>query len=205
MPQGPEFLPKTLVINQEDTLLHKTIEFGKGIELKKRPGLTQFQNHLRQYYEIVVFSDSPTMMAEEYVTALDPQRQTQKHVIGHEFYKQHNGFYVKDLSYMNRPKQRMVCIDFDESILPNDKENTIILKPFTGDGDDNEQMKAQPLLIKLASPKVRDVRQEQKKLGENPITAYNEIIDEQIRIAEAKIGKQSSKFSTQSTPINRYR
>ena len=39
---------------------------------------------------------------------------------------------------MNRPKQRMVCIDFDESILPNDKENTIILKPFTGDGDDNE-------------------------------------------------------------------
>lgn len=76
MPLGPEMVPKTLVINLEDTLLHKTIEFGKGIELKKRPGLTYFLNSLKNYYEIVIFSDSPTMMAEEYVTALDPQRQT---------------------------------------------------------------------------------------------------------------------------------
>lgn len=205
MPQGPELVPKTLVINLEDTLLHKTIEFGKGIELKKRPGLTYFLNNLRNYYEIVVFSDSPTMMAEEYVTALDPQRQTQKYVQGHEFYKLNGGRYVKDLSPMNRSKKRIVCIDFDKNILPNDQENTIYLSEFTGDGDDKEQLNAQPLLLKLANPKIKDVREEQKKYGEDPIKAYNDIIDEQIRQKEAKFSKSSSKKSAMFNPMSRIR
>ena len=74
MPLGPEMVPKTLVISLEDTLLHKTIEvilfyskinqFGKGIELKKRPGLSYFLNNLRNYYEIVIFADSPTMVTK---------------------------------------------------------------------------------------------------------------------------------------------
>jgi hypothetical protein len=34
-------------------------------------------------------------MAEEYVTALDPQRQTLRHVLGHEFFKLHQGKYIK--------------------------------------------------------------------------------------------------------------
>jgi len=138
MPLGPEMVPKTLVINLEDTLLHKTIEFGKGIELKKRPGLTYFLNNLRNYYEIVVFSDSPSMMAEEYVNALDPQRQTLRYVLGHEFYKLHKGRYIKDLSLMNRSKKRMICIDFDKDILPKDHDSTIWLSQFTGDAEDKD-------------------------------------------------------------------
>jgi hypothetical protein len=58
-------------------------------------------------------------MAEEYVTALDPQRQTLRHVLGHEFYKLHQGKYIKvSLVQYNRK----IGFESDE---PVQKENGV--------------------------------------------------------------------------------
>jgi len=45
IPPGMD-VPKTLVLNLSGTLIHTEFVFGKGCEVLKRPGLTQFLRHL---------------------------------------------------------------------------------------------------------------------------------------------------------------
>ena len=80
---------------------------------------------------------------------------------------------------MNRSKKRMVCIDYDKAILPKDLENTIFVPEFVGDGQDKHLLDTLPLLIKLANPKIKDVREELAKYGEDPVKKFNEEVDEQ--------------------------
>jgi len=39
-------VPKTLVLNLSGTIIHTDYVFGKGVEVVKRPGLTQFLRKL---------------------------------------------------------------------------------------------------------------------------------------------------------------
>lgn len=87
----------------------------------------------------------------------------------------------------------MVCVDFDKTILPKDTDCTIFIPEFTGQGDDKYLLESLPLLIKLANPKIRDVREELAKYGDNPVATFNEEVDAQIRAKEARLGKNNQK------------
>ena len=52
---------KTLVLNLTGTLLKNDFVFGKGMTLKRRPGLAQFLKRLSQKYEVVIFTDDDFM------------------------------------------------------------------------------------------------------------------------------------------------
>jgi len=54
-------------------------------------------------------------------------------------------------------------------------------------------MQTLPLLMRLADPRIRDVREELAKYGDDPVTKYNEEIDAQIRAKEARLGKRQSR------------
>ena len=53
----PAIQPKTLVLNLTGTLIDTDFVLGKGMTLKRRPGLNQMLNKLGQLYEIIIFSD----------------------------------------------------------------------------------------------------------------------------------------------------
>ncbi len=49
-------IPKTLVLNYDETLIHSEYKLGQGIVNYKRPHLNKFLEELSGLYEIVIFS-----------------------------------------------------------------------------------------------------------------------------------------------------
>ena len=71
----PLIHPKTLVLNVSGTLLDHDFIFGKGVNIKKRPGLSNFLKKMSQIYEVVIFSDDEAMFIESIIPTLDPRQQ----------------------------------------------------------------------------------------------------------------------------------
>jgi len=50
-------------------------------------------------------------------------------------------------------------------------------------------------LIELANPKIKDIREELKKYGDEPIRSYNQTIDEKIKEKKEMLGRRAIKKS----------
>ena len=66
--------PFTLVLSMDDLLVHSEWSREHGWRMAKRPGVDYFLRYLQQYYELVLFTSTPVMMAEQVVRKLDPYR-----------------------------------------------------------------------------------------------------------------------------------
>lgn len=101
-PLHPIMQPKTLVLNVSGTLLDTEYVFGKGLVLKKRPGLQQFLNKMSRLYEVIIFSDDDSMLLETLLPSLDPRQQIISGYFGQESMVLSGRRYIKDLKYLNR-------------------------------------------------------------------------------------------------------
>jgi import inner membrane translocase subunit TIM50 len=66
--------PYTLVLSLEDLLVHSEWTREHGWRVAKRPGVDYFLRYLNQYYELVLFTSVPSMMADQVIRKLDPFR-----------------------------------------------------------------------------------------------------------------------------------
>lgn len=66
--------PYTLVLSLEDLLVHSEWSREHGWRVAKRPGVDYFLRYLNQYYELVLFTSVPSMMADQVLRKLDPYR-----------------------------------------------------------------------------------------------------------------------------------
>lgn len=66
--------PYTLVLSLEDLLVFSKWDREHGWRVAKRPGLDYFLRYLNQYYELVLFTSVPSMMADQVLRKLDPYR-----------------------------------------------------------------------------------------------------------------------------------
>jgi import inner membrane translocase subunit TIM50 len=66
--------PYTLVLSLEDLLVHSEWSREHGWRMAKRPGMDYFIRYLSQYYEIVLFTSVPSMIADPVIRKLDPYR-----------------------------------------------------------------------------------------------------------------------------------
>ena len=66
--------PFTLVLSLEDLLVHSEWSREHGWRMAKRPGVDYFLRYLQQYYELVIFTTTPMVMAEPVIRKLDPYR-----------------------------------------------------------------------------------------------------------------------------------
>lgn len=73
-PLHPSLQNKTLVLNLSGTLLKTDFVFGKGLTMKRRPGLNNFLKKLSQRYELVIFTDDDYMFVTSAVEYLDPRQ-----------------------------------------------------------------------------------------------------------------------------------
>lgn len=66
--------PYTLILSLDDLLVHSEWTREHGWRMAKRPGVDYFLRYLCQYYELVIWTSSPSMFAQPIVAKLDPYR-----------------------------------------------------------------------------------------------------------------------------------
>ncbi|GAB7356386.1 hypothetical protein MBLNU459_g7166t1 [Dothideomycetes sp. NU459] len=144
-PTFPNLLPEvpegqrpayTLVLSLEDLMIHSSWSREHGWRTAKRPGIDYFLRYLSQYYELVLFTSAPMTMADPIVKKLDPFRIIQWPLF-REATKYEGGEYIKDLSYLNRPMDKIIMVDTKAEHAKNQPENAIIIPKWKGDPKDS--------------------------------------------------------------------
>ncbi|WEW58949.1 mitochondrial inner membrane protein required for protein import [Emydomyces testavorans] len=149
--------PYTLVLSLEDLLVHSEWTREHGWRVAKRPGVDYFLRYLNQYYELVLFTSVPSMMADQVLRKLDPYRII-RWPLFREATKYEDGEYVKDLSYLNRDLSKVILIDTHEPHAKRQPENAIIFPKWNGDPKDRSLVALIPFLEYVAGMGLDDVR-----------------------------------------------
>ncbi|KAI9654556.1 MAG: mitochondrial inner membrane protein required for protein import [Trizodia sp. TS-e1964] len=165
--------PMTLVLSLEDLLIHSEWTRDNGWRMAKRPGVDYFLRYLSQYYELVLFTSVPSMVADPIIRKLDPYRLVMP--LFREATRYRNGDHIKvccgslntrfilmhlskDLSYLNRDLSKVILIDTVPVHAKLQPENAIILPKWTGDPNDKELVSLIPFLEAIVSMGLTDTR-----------------------------------------------
>ena len=143
----------SLVLDLDETLVHfkeKLSNEGNGI-LCIRPGIPEFLEKVGKYYELIIF----TTATQEYADILIDAIEADKIYFEHRFYRNHaiiiNNDFVKDLTRIGRPLDKIIIIDNMPQNFSLQKENGIMIKPFWGeDIYDTALFELIPILINIA-------------------------------------------------------
>lgn len=167
-PQWPELLPPplpaphqkpyTLLVSLENLLVWSTWDRQHGWRTAKRPGVDYFLAYLSQFYEIVVFTTDPSYTAAPIVEKLDPYNMFITYKLFREATRMVDGVAVKDLSYLNRPLEKVILLDTHPEHVKTHPENAIILKPWKGEKGDKGLIAMIPFLESIGIYKPPDVR-----------------------------------------------
>ena len=149
----------SLVLDLDETLIHfkpgNTEEEGV---LRIRPGITEFLEEIGKYYELILF----TTATQEYADLLIDAIEEDKIYFDHRLYREHaiivDNDFVKDLTRIGRPLDKIIIVDDMPQNFKLQKENGIIIKPFWG--EDNYDMALFNLIpiLKNIAKENKDVR-----------------------------------------------
>eukprot|EP00759_Apiculatamorpha_spiralis_P029139 PhF_6_TR31467/c2_g1_i6/m.46214 len=154
-----------LVLDIDETLVHSSFEprgnhdvvlkvMVNGVEhsiyVNIRPGLREFLDHVSTMFEICVFTASTSLYANTLMDFLDPGRK----MLGPlRLFREHctmtRGMYVKDLSLLGRPLDRIIIIDNSPAAYAFQPRNSIAIKSYFDDRTDRELVGLIPLLTRL--------------------------------------------------------
>ena len=127
--------------------------------LKVRPGVMEFLEEVDKFYELIIF----TCANQDYANLLIEAIEENKIYFEHRLYRQHtviiDNDFVKDLTRIGRPLDKIVIIDNMPQNFRLQKENGINIKPFWGeDIYDAALINLTPILINIAE-EGGDIRQ----------------------------------------------
>ena len=142
----------SLVLDLDETLIR--FKPGNSEEegvVRIRPGVTEFLEEVGKYYELILFTTS----TQEYADLLIDAIEEDKIYFDHRLYREHaimvDNEFVKDLSRIGRPLDKIIIIDDMPQNFKLQKENGIIIKPFWGeDYYDKALYNLIPILINIA-------------------------------------------------------
>eukprot|EP01061_Rhynchopus_euleeides_P025893 TRINITY_DN4212_c0_g1_i13.p1 TRINITY_DN4212_c0_g1~~TRINITY_DN4212_c0_g1_i13.p1 ORF type:complete len:253 (+),score=98.63 TRINITY_DN4212_c0_g1_i13:115-873(+) len=155
-----------LVLDLDETLVHSSfrpvpspdmilpIEIDGQtyrVYVKKRPFVDEFIRFCAPRFEVVVFTASLSKYADPLLDELDPGRQ---HLGTHRLFREHcshtNGAYVKDLSLLGRPLQKICIIDNSPVAYLFQSHNALPCTSWFEDKSDTELRDFQPMLDELS-------------------------------------------------------
>lgn len=115
-----------------ETLVHSTLEpcddadftFPVNFNLQEhtiyvrcRPYLNDFLERVAGLFEIIIFTASQSIYAEQLLNVLDPKRRIFRHRVYRESCVFVDGNYLKDLSVLGRDLARVIIVDNSPQVL----------------------------------------------------------------------------------------
>lgn len=158
-PPQAEYIPHTLVLDLDDTLINSNWKRERGWRVFKRPGVDAFLKHMSQFYEMVIFTDQLMTYGDPIIERLDPTRYV-THRLYRESAQYKNGEYIRDLSKLNRDMGQILYISSKPRSAELHSANVIPIKPWTyEDGSrDTALLDLMPFLESIVRLNVQDVR-----------------------------------------------
>ena len=145
--------PYSLILDLDETLVHFKVNPQNDSEgvLRVRPGIVEFLDSIDQYYELIIF----TAATQEYADLLIDAVEENKIYFEHRLYRQHtviiDNDFVKDLSRVGRPLDKIAIVDNMPQNFRLQKENGINIKAFWGEEVyDTALIDLAPILINIA-------------------------------------------------------
>ncbi|KAJ0971664.1 hypothetical protein J5N97_019623 [Dioscorea zingiberensis] len=155
----------TLVLDLDETLVHSTLESCEDADfsfpvffnmkqhmvyVKRRPYLQIFLEKVAQMFEIVIFTASQSIYAEQLLDILDPDRK----LIGRRIYREScifsDGSYTKDLTVLGIDLAKVAIIDNSPQVFRLQVNNGIPIKSWFDDPSDHALISLLPFLETLA-------------------------------------------------------
>ena len=170
----------TLILDLDETMINfKWIDINQRIgKIILRPGLENFLEVIKEFYEIIVFTSATKEYADIILNIIE-LKGNNKYFDG-RLYREHNiqigqKFY-KDLTKLGRDLSRTIIVDNFNQSFKFQKDNGILISSFYGENiDDKSLIELQKILIKIYNEKC-DVRNSINKYKEDifrKISNYN--------------------------------
>ncbi|KAL6011057.1 hypothetical protein ACLOJK_001501 [Asimina triloba] len=118
--------PDIEIAKMAETLVHSTLEYCEDADftfpvnfnftdhtvyVKCRPYLKDFMERVAGLFEIIIFTASQSIYAEQLLNVLDPKRRVFRHRVYRESCVYVDGNYLKDLSVLGRDLARVIIVD----------------------------------------------------------------------------------------------
>ena len=162
----------TLVLDLDETLIcFKFISQENGIgEMHLRPGLENFLEIIRNYYEIIIFTSGTRDYADKILDVIEHKKK--KKFFDGRLYREHTTYignkYIKDLSKIGRDLSKTIIVDNLSYSFKFQYDNGILISSFYGEENDKALIELQKILIKIYEENT-DVRKSIKKFKDDII------------------------------------
>jgi len=162
----------TLVLDLDETLVHSSIAPVEGVDFqfpvdmgdrsfmvyaKKRPHCDDFLKRAAKYFEIVVFTASKRIYADQVLDFVDPDG-----LISHRVFREHcyeyGGVLLKDLGLLNRDLRKTVIVDNSPQTFAFHIDNGIPIESWFHNPQDDQLLHLMHFLERLAVDHSDDFR-----------------------------------------------
>ncbi|WVZ69586.1 hypothetical protein U9M48_018353 [Paspalum notatum var. saurae] len=154
----------TLVLDLDETLVHSTLDpcdnadftlevffnmKNHTVYVRKRPHLKMFLEKVAQMFELVIFTASQRIYAEQLIDRLDPDGKYISRRIYRESCIFSDGGYTKDLTILGVDLAKVAIIDNTPQVFQLQVDNGIPIKSWFDDPSDQELVELLPFLESL--------------------------------------------------------